>query len=478
MDTFPRWLKTVLVLAAIIMLTGVAWHYRKEQANVRDRAIASLEAITQLKAGRIAEWRAARLGEATVMMASRLYGQLAARWMETPPTPEEASSALSEFFLTIQRQYRYHNALFVSGAGRVYFHLNAQPQIDQLHEVSKNALASAFRTKSAVLTDLYSPSGDGHPQVDLILPFFANKGDSFIPSGAIIFQYDANQFLYPLIRFWPVQSRSAETLVVRREGDSVLFLNDLRHEKGTALTLRIPLTQKEDFAVKAVLVKGGVIQGKDYRHAEVLAVARSIPDTTWMVISKEDENEAFATLQWESILMLAMFAFLIASVSTALGILWQRKDKDHYRAMFEAEALRSKSEERYRNTLDSMMEGCHIIDFEWRYIYVNDAFARHSRRSKEELLGHTVMECFPDIENAGIFPALQSCMNERKPRLAESTLVAGPDGSKAWFEFSIQPSPEGIFVLTIDISQRKQVEESLRESEAKYRALFEHMTNR
>src|SRR5512147_38375 len=105
MDTFPRWLKTVLVLAAIIMLTGVAWHYRKERANVRDRAIASLEAITQLKAGRIAEWRAARLGEATVMMASRLYGQLAARWMETPPTPEEASSALSEFFLTIQRQY-------------------------------------------------------------------------------------------------------------------------------------------------------------------------------------------------------------------------------------------------------------------------------------------------------------------------------------------------------------------------------------
>ena len=37
-----------------------------------------------------------------------------------------------------------------------------------------------------------------------------------------------------------------------------------------------------------------------------------------------------------------------------------------------------------------------------------------------------------------------------------------PDGSKAWFELSIQPVPEGVFVLSIDVTERRQAEEGLR----------------
>jgi PAS domain S-box-containing protein/putative nucleotidyltransferase with HDIG domain len=117
-------------------------------------------------------------------------------------------------------------------------------------------------------------------------------------------------------------------------------------------------------------------------------------------------------------------------------------------------------EERYRSTLDSMLEGCQIIGYDWGFLYVNDAAARHWRQAKEELLGHTMMERYPGIEHTGIFAALQRCMEKRIPHRIESELMFS-NGTKGWFEFSIEPVPEGIFVLSEDITERRRAEEKL-----------------
>ena len=73
------------------------------------------------------------------------------------------------------------------------------------------------------------------------------------------------------------------------------------------------------------------------------------------------------------------------------------------------------SRKTYKNTLDRMLEGCQIIDFDWCYLYVNDAVARHGHRSREELLGHTMMEMYPGIEDTEMFAALRRCMEKRTP---------------------------------------------------------------
>ena len=123
------------------------------------------------------------------------------------------------------------------------------------------------------------------------------------------------------------------------------------------------------------------------------------------------------------------------------------------------------SEARYRHLLDAMLEGCQIIGFDWRYLYVNDAVAQHGHQAKEILLGHTMMEIYPGIENTELFAALQRCMKERTPQQMENEFVY-PDGMKGWFELSIQPVPEGIFILSIDITERKRVDQQLKEREA------------
>lgn len=76
------------------------------------------------------------------------------------------------------------------------------------------------------------------------------------------------------------------------------------------------------------------------------------------------------------------------------------------------EALRQ-TEQRYRSTLDSMLEGMQIIGFDWRYLYINNTAAQHGKKPKEELLGRTMMECYPGIEKTPLFATLQRCMTER-----------------------------------------------------------------
>lgn len=132
------------------------------------------------------------------------------------------------------------------------------------------------------------------------------------------------------------------------------------------------------------------------------------------------------------------------------------------------------AEKHYRSVLDGIPEGCMIIGFDWRYLYVNDVATRHVCRAKEELLGHTVMEMYPGIEDTEMFAQLWRCMEERIPDSVENEFTY-PGGAKRWFELNIKPVPEGIFILSLDITERKRVEEALRESEGKYRGLVSNV---
>ncbi|HSD82408.1 MAG TPA: PAS domain S-box protein, partial [Anaerolineae bacterium] len=126
-----------------------------------------------------------------------------------------------------------------------------------------------------------------------------------------------------------------------------------------------------------------------------------------------------------------------------------------------AESAALESETRYHRVLDSMMEGCQIIDFDWRYVYVNEGAAEQGKRTREELLHQTMMEMYPGIENSELFTVLRQCMQERTARRFENRFIF-PDGSVGWFELSIQPTNEGLFLLSTDITQRKQTEEEIR----------------
>ena len=131
-------------------------------------------------------------------------------------------------------------------------------------------------------------------------------------------------------------------------------------------------------------------------------------------------------------------------------------------------------EKRFHGTLDNMLEGAQIIDFDWRYIYVNEMAAKHGRRTREELVGRTLMEAYPGFEQSEIFQVMRHCMTERVGIRVENKFLYTNE-APAWFELSIQPVPEGIFILSLDITERKLASQQLKESEERFRQLAENI---
>ena len=118
--------------------------------------------------------------------------------------------------------------------------------------------------------------------------------------------------------------------------------------------------------------------------------------------------------------------------------------------------------------LNNLLEGCQVIGPDWRYLYVNDAVARQGRRSKEELLGRTMMEVYPGIDTTPMFAVLRRCMEDRAARQMENEFTF-PDGSKGWFELRFEPVPQGVFILSLEITDRKRAEARVTHAEAQLR---------
>ncbi len=142
----------------------------------------------------------------------------------------------------------------------------------------------------------------------------------------------------------------------------------------------------------------------------------------------------------------------------------------------EAAAKLKASEEQFRHSMDNMLEGVQIVGFDWRHVYVNKTLCKQTKYSKEELIGKTVMEKFPGIEQTDIYKVYQRCFNDRVSIHLENQFEF-PDKSKGYFELSFQPVPEGIFILSVDITERKRAEAELISNEKRFRSLVENITD-
>ncbi|MCO6499088.1 MAG: PAS domain-containing protein [Vicingus serpentipes] len=110
---------------------------------------------------------------------------------------------------------------------------------------------------------------------------------------------------------------------------------------------------------------------------------------------------------------------------------------------------------------DNLLEGLQVIDKDWRYVYVNNAVANHGKTTKEVLLGKTMMEVYPGIEKTKMFETLKECMSKKISKTIINEFNF-PDGSVGYFELRMQPVPAGILILSLDITEQKNLEVKLK----------------
>ena len=128
------------------------------------------------------------------------------------------------------------------------------------------------------------------------------------------------------------------------------------------------------------------------------------------------------------------------------------------------EALQQ-SAQRYRQTLDNMIEGCQIVDTDWRCRYVNAEAARQAGRAARSLIGRTLARAHPGIETTAIFGLIQRCMADRAPQRGVVDAVS-PGGLRGSFQIAVLPTADGICIFSVDITSQKLAEAQVRVANA------------
>ncbi|HEY3317627.1 MAG TPA: PAS domain S-box protein [Coriobacteriia bacterium] len=120
--------------------------------------------------------------------------------------------------------------------------------------------------------------------------------------------------------------------------------------------------------------------------------------------------------------------------------------------------------------LERMGDAFFGLDRDWRFTYVNERGARLLARPREELIGESIWDVFPEAKGTAFYSELQRAMREQRP-VAFEEYYAPLD---MWASVQAHPSPSGLSAFLSNITSLKQREAALATSEAQLRAVIDN----
>ncbi len=323
---FPKtsWQLILIFLILTIAISSVGlFYYERQKKEIKKDKQNELLAIADLKMSQIQNWRKERLGDAATILDNFFLAPQIESLVRHPTETDERRNILA-WMESFKETYQYNDILFLDKNGTTLLSVAGKSEV--IGPYAKKLVSEAQRTRKIIFSDLYGNKLTGGIHLSIVVPILSeDKNDTL---GVFLLRIDPYLFLYPLIEKWPTPSRTAETMLIRREGSEVVYLNDVRHQKGTALTLRLPISNRYLPAAVAAMGKEGIFEGVDYRGREVLAALRSIPDSSWIIVSKVDKEEVYAPIRghfWNVTLMIGLCVF---SAGAGVLLIWRKREEE------------------------------------------------------------------------------------------------------------------------------------------------------
>lgn len=315
----------ILVIAIAVILVPLAGFIvaRMHGPQVERDALVNLETIAYLKASQIEHWLEERRNDGAMIQSIPDFLEQVAAMQRTGAAKDR--NAARERLVAVVAALNYESAALVDPQGKPLIEIGTfHPLPSQVAALVPEALSSKAVLHSEPFVD-----ANGKAHLDFVVPLHNLEKGDYQPLGAVIMRDTLVRFLLPYVRDWPTASASGESLLIRRDGEAVLFFNELHHRQGSALPLRQALSQVDvpsDVAVNAE--KPGIVQGKDYRGVLVLAAYRAVAGTGWVIMAKQDRDEVLAPLR-NLVFRTGLIAFLVLSSIGAIIVLffWRQRGR-------------------------------------------------------------------------------------------------------------------------------------------------------
>lgn len=294
----------------ILIISNTAYNRGKRALN--DRVIEKLTSIAELKKAQLSNWLQERLIDIGVLSTNKslevsfsnlLYLRKAFRSVEKMKESEIGEvyyKRLSEYLNKLKEKFVYCNEISMLDIENGEIMMSTtESNIGLLDEDYPYCLDVLGRNALPFKDIHYSKYTK---QIGMTLFGTLKKTDPVtmeetdVVNGIVIIRINTNNAIGSLLQDWPGSGETGETLLVRRTGDQLLFLNNTRHLADTSLKVSIPVNSitPESFMLDAG--EEGIIKVIDHRGIEVLLAFRYIPQLKWGLIVKQDTSEAFKSI--------------------------------------------------------------------------------------------------------------------------------------------------------------------------------------
>lgn len=450
-------LSFVLLAVAILALTAAGISHTFVQQ--RDKETARLQAIAELKAQQIADWLKERQKDAAFMQTSQFCAANYRRWHEAG---DLASRDLLQARLEQLRQsHGFAAILLLDERGeRLWGSARAPLEIaPSLRDAARQAAADLQVHWVGPYRGLA-----GTPRLDFVAPLTAAGAHPPL----VVLYADPTDWLFRTLQTWPVPSTSGETLLFRRDGDQVLFLNELRRRGDTAMKLRIPMAAPKLLAAKVLRGEAGsgsLAEGEDSRGVAVMGMVQAIPGTDWFLVAALDRKEVYEEATRDAIWI--GLAGLLALFMAAAGfyLLRQRQQLALAASVQQSQAERLRALSLLAAIADSSDDAIFAKDLEGRFILFNRAASHFVGKPVEDVLGRDERAIFPAEQAERVMAIGRQVIAENRIHTQEEVLSM-PDGERV-FLTTKGPLRDadgqiiGLFGFSRDITARKDAEEAL-----------------
>ena len=435
-------------LFIVIFLAFSFYFYVNEKKNENLKNRGYLQTLAKIKSNEVTQWYSERFSDALSIYSNEFLKQELINYSEHPSKTDSLKAVSS-----VRQTYKnpdYKNIFIINKKYRIIINLN--PASDKDYDA--DSVASAIRKNRIVFSNFYRNHSDSNVDIDIYIPVKSNND----LVSVIILKVDPNRFIFPLIQNWYVPNSSAESFIVFKQKDSVVFINRLKFSNVSPLSFKLPVYSKNLPAALAIKGVSGIVEGIDYRGEKVLADIRQIKNTPWYLITKQDLSEIYlpATNRLSFILLLL---FSISAIGGVSFLYFQSRQNFKYSSEINESIKRFELLYQTSNDAILIIEHNKIIDCNIKSEYV-------FKTGKNNILTRTLLDFSPLFQTDGSkseekLSAILEDAYKGKPRLFE--WLFSKNENYFYSEINLSPlltdNKHYVVAIIRNITERKRIEE-------------------